>query len=65
VVVSLTKDLMLEGRLPEPLNVAFHGLLAAVALMGFVFRRSALQLGLANFVGVTFAIYVGLLFAQL
>jgi hypothetical protein len=65
VVVSLMKDLMLEGRLPEPLNIAFHVMLAAVALLGLVLKRQSLQLALALFVASIFGLYVGLLFARL
>lgn len=65
VVVSLTKDLMLEGRLPETLNLAFHGVLAVVSLLGIILRRHIQQLGLALFVAASFALYVGLLFARL
>jgi hypothetical protein len=65
VVVSLAKDLMLEGRLPELLNVGFHVLLGAVALIGLTLRRPSLQLALAFFVALVFALYVGVLFARL
>jgi hypothetical protein len=65
VLTSLAKDLMLEGQLPEVLNVGFHLLLAAVALLGMFLRRPASQLALALFVGAIFAIYVGALFARL
>jgi hypothetical protein len=65
VIVSLAKDLMLEGQLPEPLNLAFHALLATVALLGATFRRPASQTALALFVAAIFAIYVAMLFAQL
>ena len=65
VVVSLVKDLMLEGRLPEPMNIAFHVALAAVALLGLMLRRPSAQLALALFVATIFGLYVGLLFARL
>ncbi len=65
VTTSLAKDFMLEGKLPAALNVGFHLLLAAVALLGLVVRKQALQLGLALFVTAIFAVYVGALFARL
>jgi hypothetical protein len=65
ISTSLLKDFMLEGKLPEPLNLGFHALLAMVALLGFFMRRLALQLSLAFFVAAIFTIYVVVLFARL
>lgn len=65
VVVSVAKDLMLDGRFPELLNLAFHAVLAGSSLLGIFIRRPLLQIMLAMFVAGTFALYVGLLFARL
>lgn len=65
VLTSLVKEWMLEGRLAEPLNLAFHLLLAGVAVGGAATRRNAVHLGLALFVAIIFAAYVAVLFARL
>jgi len=65
VAVSLIKDLMLEGSLPGPANVAFHVFMALMALLGLVLKRRGPQLALALAVGAAFVAYVGLLFARL
>lgn len=65
LVVSLLKDVMLEGALPETLNILFHALLAGAALLGFAVRRHALQFAIAIGVAILFTFYVALLFARL
>ena len=65
LIVSLLKDLMLEGALPEALNILFHVLLAALALLGILVRRHAVQLAIAIGTAVLFGFYVALLFARL
>lgn len=65
IAVSLLKDLMLEGELPEPLNLAFHGVLIVIAVLGLAMRRTSFRLALALFTALTFVLYVGALFARL
>lgn len=65
VAVSLLKDLMLDGTLPSVPNLAFHGLLAVIALVGFTLRGGRGQLVLAAVSGIIFVAYIGLLFARL
>lgn len=63
--VSLLKDLLLDGSLPSPMNVAFHAVLAAGAIGGLVARGQRSELVLAATLAILFAVYVGLLFARL
>lgn len=65
VVVSLIKDVMLDGVLPEPTNLIFHALLAATALAGLLLRGPRAQLALAIAAPLIFIAYVTLLFARL
>ncbi|WP_133366598.1 hypothetical protein [Qipengyuania sediminis] len=65
VLTSLAKEWMLDGRLPEPLNLGFHVLLMGVAVTGLIVRRTTVHLALALFVAVIFGAYVGVLFARL
>jgi hypothetical protein len=62
---SLLKDYMLDGRLPEAANVAFHLLFGAVAAGAIVIRsrryHQLLALGMVLLIGG----YVALLFARL
>lgn len=65
LVVSLLKDLMLSGSLPNRLNVAFHGLMAGVGVAGFLLRGRKSQLALAVSAALLFVAYIALLFARL
>jgi hypothetical protein len=62
---SIAKDAVLVHRLPQPLNLAFHLILAATAVAGIILRGSKAQLALALFAVVGFLAYVTLLFAHL
>jgi hypothetical protein len=64
-MVSLLKDLMLDGVLPNAVNIAFHVLLAGIALLGFLVRRHVAQMALAIGTVILFTSYVVLLFARL
>lgn len=65
LVISVGKDVLIGGRLPEQLNVAFHIVFAAIALSAILVRRRRYH----EIVGLTGAAamvaYVGLLFARL
>jgi len=65
LVISVGKDVLINGRLPEPLNLAFHVVFAAICLSAILVRRRRYH----EIVGITGAAamvaYVGLLFAQL
>ena len=62
---SIGKEMVLEHRLPMPLNLAFHSMLAATAVVGIIVRDWKVQLGLALLASASFVAYVALLFAHL
>ena len=62
---SILKEAVLEHRLTSPLNLAFHVLLALIALSGIFLRQRGAQLGIALFATAGFLAYVTLLFARL
>ena len=65
LIISVIKDLVINGRLPEALNLGFHIFLAAVCISAVLIRRRRYQ----EVVGVTcaaaMATYIGLLFTRL
>jgi hypothetical protein len=65
LIVSLLKDLMLQGSLPEIPNVVFHLFLAGIAVVGLLTRKYALHVILALAAAASFGAYVTLLFARL
>ena len=64
-VVSLVKDIVLEGALPSGLNVAFHLAFGALAAVGAVSAREVVHRALAGLSVVLLSVYVAVLFAQL
>ena len=62
---SGAKDTVLEPRLPVPLNLAFHLMLAATAGAGIMLKGKKLQLVVALIALAGFVAYVALLFAHL
>jgi hypothetical protein len=65
LATSIAKSIALDDRLPSPLDVLFHLLLAAVAVIGILVRRARVQLLLACITVAILAAYVTLLFAHL
>ena len=65
LVISALKDVVLFGRLPEPLNLVFHVVLAAACVAAIVVRRRRTHEIIAAASVVAIALYVGLLYAQL
>ncbi|GAA4008723.1 hypothetical protein GCM10022280_01840 [Sphingomonas swuensis] len=65
VAASVLREVQLEGRLPEPTNLAFHGVFAAVALVGLATRTGWVHKLLAGAVTVSFVAYVWALFGRL
>lgn len=65
LLVSLLKDLMLEGNLPERSNILFHAALGSIALAGLSTPRYRIHVVLALATAAFFAAYVTLLFARL
>jgi hypothetical protein len=62
---SLGKDLILTGHLPEPENVAAHGLFALIALLAIVLRSRRLQTALATVGLLLLCGYIAILFTVL
>lgn len=62
---SIVKEFVLEYRLPTPLNLTFHLVLAAVAAAGMVLKGRRAQLCLALLAVAGFLSYITLLFAHL
>lgn len=62
---SIAKEAVLEHRITSPLNLAFHVLLAAIAVTGFYLAGKKAQLALALFATIGSIAYVTLLFARL
>lgn len=65
VCVSIAKELVLEGRLPEPANLVFHLFLMAAAAAAIRVRRPRFHQALAVVSAATLALYVGALFSTL
>lgn len=62
---SLLREYMLEGRLPEPLNLLFHGIFISTAATAALVRWPRLHEGLAILMSGVFVAYIALLFARL
>lgn len=65
LAASLGKDAMLDGRLPEAGNLAFHLCFAAVALAAMLIRRPRYHEALAPAMALLTLVYIGLLFFRL
>lgn len=65
LVVSVVKDLVVSGSLPGGLNLAFHGLFLAGAIVGMSTSRAAAHWTVALVAAAAIVSYVGLLFWQL
>ena len=65
LAVSVLKDVLLDNRLPSPLNLAFHIILATTAAVGVAIRSARVQLWLAMIAAGGFLLYIFLLFARL
>jgi hypothetical protein len=64
-IVSLTKDLVLTGALPERMNVAFHAVFISAAIVAAVTRREVVHKAFVVTIAVLFAVYIALLFTRL
>ena len=65
VVVSILKDVALEGELPEVLNLAFHSVLIGLSGVAMVTMNRRYHAWLAPASLALFAGYIALLFARL
>ena len=63
--VSLAKDVVLNGRLPHPLNVAFHVIFIVAAAISAITRAEWYHKGLIVVMAALYALYIGLLFTRL
>lgn len=65
LLVSLAKDLVTAGSLPDGLNLTFHGVFLIVALIGLKIRKEGSDHVLAYSTLFLFMAYIGVLFADL
>jgi hypothetical protein len=65
LIVSVLKDVILGGRLPDPINLAFHVALGLGCIAGLFLQRRRDQGVLAVAFAIAIVIYIGLLFARL
>ena len=65
IVVSVVKDLVLDGKLPEPTNLAFHAIFGVALLTGALTRRERYHKALVVFGIATFVLYIVLLYARM
>jgi hypothetical protein len=65
LAVSVAKDWMLNDRLPDGTNLAFHGAFAALSIVALTFRRPRVHQTIAALMVAFTVSYIGLLFARL
>jgi hypothetical protein len=65
LVASILKDVILDGRLPEARNLAFHGALIATSIIGIVASSRRIQIAIVVAAGIGAMFYIGLLFSHL
>jgi hypothetical protein len=65
LLVSVAKDVVLDGALPRPLNPGTHLVLLTLSAAAVATRREGDHRALAPLVAVSFAAYVTVLFARL
>lgn len=65
VLVSIAKELLLEGRLPVPLNLAYHILLIVTGTLAIVVKNRAFHKILAISAVLFLSAYIALLFSRL
>ena len=63
--ISIVKDVVIGGHLPEAGNLVFHGLLAAVCVAAIVARGRRLQVALSLVGTAAVVVYIGALFMRL
>jgi len=59
------KDFVLDGKLPQPTNLAFHAIFGATFLIGALTRREAYHKMLIVIGFAVFVLYIVVLFARL
>jgi len=63
--VSIGKDVMVSGKLPTPVNLAFHLFFAIVAVIAIVTRRPRFHEIAAPLMAAFIIVYIALLFSRL
>ncbi len=64
-LISIVRDLVLNGTLPERANLLFHLVYIAVAVAGMTVAREWFHKAIALFTAGTVVLYISLLFARL
>ena len=65
IVVSVGKDFVLDGRLPNRTNLIFHAIFGVTLLIGALTASERYHKGLIVFGGALFVIYIAVLFARI
>ena len=65
IVVSVCKDLLLDGKLPSPTNLIFHAIFGVTLFIGALTRREWYHKTLVVFTNATFVLYIVLLYARI
>jgi hypothetical protein len=65
LVLSVSKDLVISGELPDRTNLIFHAVLATGCVIGLLARRRGQQEGLAVAFAVVIVAYIADLFTRL
>ncbi len=65
IVVSVCKDVVLDGKLPHPTNLTFHAIFGVSLLSGAVTRQERYHKTLVVFVLAAFGLYIFLLYARM
>ncbi|MFL5613187.1 MAG: hypothetical protein ACJ796_05945 [Gemmatimonadaceae bacterium] len=65
LIISVAKDFILGGQLPDRLNLGFHALFAAGCVTGLLAQRRRYQEILAIALAIALIVYIALLFARL
>jgi hypothetical protein len=65
LIISVSKDVVLRRQLPDSLNLAFHGVLAAGCVAGLTLRSRRAQEWLSVGFALGILAYIGVLFARL
>jgi hypothetical protein len=65
LIVSVMKDLLVTGSLPDGMNLGFHLAFAAAAIVALAATRDIYHWMVAIFSALAMCVYVGLLFAEL
>jgi hypothetical protein len=65
IVVSVCKIVVLDGRLPDPMNLAFHGIFGVTLLIGALTQSERYHKSLVVFSTLLFVLYIVLLYARM